>query len=127
MPKHKFTTRTLACVFFALVASCADAGPTEPTAARPQAPSFNGIGWMGGGGRSDSTVSTSSENGIGWVGGGGRLQESSISVPTTTAVPTATTTGVGVFGGGGRTDSTATTTTTSTSSNGGIGVFGGGG
>jgi hypothetical protein len=34
-------------------------------------------------------------DGIGWVGGGGRTD----TVPTT---PTITTTGIGVFGGGGR-------------------------
>jgi hypothetical protein len=55
-----------------LLASCAQSAPTEPATA--DHPRLNaGGGWVGGGGRTDTTgVTVTSNDGGGWVGGGGR-------------------------------------------------------
>jgi hypothetical protein len=56
-----------------LLAGCAQPGPTEPATA--DTPRLNaGGGWVGGGGRTDTTgVTVTSSEGGGWVGGGGRV------------------------------------------------------
>lgn len=93
MDMRKVISRTLACAACALVVSCADAGPVEPTDAQLERPTFNGIGWVGGGGRSDSTSTSTTSEGIGVFGGGGR------SDTTTTSTSEG---GIGWVGGGGR-------------------------
>jgi hypothetical protein len=58
-----------------LLASCAQPAPTEPATA--DTPRLNaGGGWLGGGGRTDTTgVTVTSSAGGGWVGGGGKVAE----------------------------------------------------
>ena len=65
------TTPVLA-VLLCLLAGCAQPSPTEPATA--DTPRLNaGGGWVGGGGRTDTTgVTVTSSEGGGWVGGGGR-------------------------------------------------------
>lgn len=75
----------------AMGAACS-AGPTEPELLQTgKVPSMDGIGWVGSGGRSDSTAE-STATGIGWFGGGGRTDSTSLQTSET---------GIGVFGGGG--------------------------
>ena len=66
------TTPILAAAL-CLLAGCVQPGPTEP--ATVEHPRFNaGGGWVGGGGRTDTTgVTVTSSEGGGWVGGGGRV------------------------------------------------------
>lgn len=66
-----FTTSVVAGLL-CLLASCAQPAPTEPGSAKQ--PRLNsGGGWVGGGGRTDTTgVTSTSTEGGGWVGGGGR-------------------------------------------------------
>ena len=72
--------RTLPClvVLCLLGAGCTSESPTGSAVHPVGAPLLDGIGWVGGGGKSDDstdpTTSTTSA-GIGWVGGGGRAAE----------------------------------------------------
>ena len=61
----------------ALGAGCSTE-PTQPELLQTgQKPVMDGIGWVGGGGRSDSTT-VPSATGTGWFGGGGRLEADTV-------------------------------------------------
>ena len=73
-------TVSLVLVVFtcALSVACTGETPTGPSASDPIQPSLNasaGGGWLGGGGRSEPT-STSTADGGGWLGGGGKVAPS---------------------------------------------------
>jgi len=61
MPRTR--TLLLALALSLVAAACAGDATTAPEAVAPGAPSLDGTGWLGGGGRSDSTsVSTTSDS-----------------------------------------------------------------
>jgi hypothetical protein len=56
--------------------ACTPDGPTELELRTPGAPSFDGTGYFGGGGRASSADdSTSATAGTGYFGGGGRISD----------------------------------------------------
>jgi hypothetical protein len=71
--------RTVALLASLALGAACSTGPTEtellPTT---QEPMMDGIGWVGGGGRSDSTAVPSS-TGTGWFGGGGRSEQDTVT------------------------------------------------
>ena len=61
----------------ALGAACST-GPTESELRQAGTrPVMDGIGWVGGGGRSDSTA-VPNATGTGWFGGGGRAEQDTV-------------------------------------------------
>lgn len=68
MRAHPLAVLIVLCL---LGTGCSSEGPTAPAVPPSGSPLHDGIGWVGGGGRTADSTTTASAAGIGWVGGGG--------------------------------------------------------
>lgn len=121
-----FRTPALLLAAVVLAAACAVDGPTDPTLTAPEGASFDGAGYLGTGGRNDSTATTA--DGAGAIGAGTRKDSTATATDGAGAIGTggrsgsavSTTDGGGYIGTGGKSDSTATASD-------GVGYIGAGG
>jgi hypothetical protein len=95
---RKLSTLAIGAVVSAATA-CSGAHPTAPDTILPRSPSFDGGGWTGSGSRieqQDSTAAPVDFEGsadTGWMGGGGRSDSSNLTLADTAATNAAPGTG----------------------------------